>query len=155
MQQCLKFDRTLQDRTNRLTDDILNLLSLCLNTTCTYFSFYGVTYQQMYGTTMGPCVHGSCQSSDGVRGGESYSLVFKKLCFWKRYVDDVYCSTPGEDVNDLLAHLNSIELSIQFTCEAEKYHHLSFLDIFLMHNLDGTISTSVYHKPTPTDRYVP
>ena len=70
-------------------------------------------------------------------------------------MDDVCCGISKEDVSSFLHHLNDIEPSIQFTCEIENDDcTLPFLDIQLVHNSDGTISTSVYRKPTHTDRYL-
>ena len=77
-----------------------------------------------------------------------------KIRFWKRYVDDVCCSLPGNEVSTFLLHMNSIEPSIQFTCEVEQDHVLPFLDVLLRHNPDGTITTNVYHKPTHTNWYL-
>ena len=48
--QRLETDGSLSDCTNLDVDDIFSL-SLCLTTT--YFSFQGVTYQQIHGTAMG------------------------------------------------------------------------------------------------------
>ena len=74
--------------------------------------------------------------------------------FWKQYVDNVCYGLCKEDVSSFLHHLNDIEPSIQFTYEMENDCSLPFLDIQLEHNSDGTISTSVYRKPTHTDRYL-
>ena len=51
VQQRLTSDGTLQERTSLTVDDIMGLLSLCLD--ATYFAFRNVTYQQIYGTAMG------------------------------------------------------------------------------------------------------
>ena len=82
------------------------------------------------------------------------SSFIRRSPFWKRYVDDVCCFVMEDDVNDLFVHLNSIEPSIQFTCEIEKDCHLPYLDTLLKHKLDGTISTRVYRKPTHTESYL-
>ena len=42
--------------------------------------------------------------------------------FWKRYVDDVCVAMKRDETDDFLNHLNSIELTIQFTFETEKQH---------------------------------
>ena len=60
------------------------------------------------------------------------------------------CALAEHEVSSFLRHMNSIEPSIQFTCEVEKDHLLPFLDILLHHKQDGSISASVYHKPTHT-----
>ena len=153
VQQRLTSDGTLQERTSLTVDDIMSLLSLCLDGT--YFTFRNVTYQQIYGTAMGSPVSVVVANlvMEHVEKLAISSFV-RKPCFWKQYVDDVCCSVQEYDVNDLLVHLNSIEPSIQFTCEVEKNRHLPYRDILLEHNLDGTISTRVYRKPTHTERYL-
>ena len=53
----LEDETTLDDRTILSVDDILSLLSLCLN--ATYFSFRGTFYKQVFGNCHGfPCVSG-------------------------------------------------------------------------------------------------
>ena len=72
--------------------------------------------------------------------------------FWKRYVDDVLTAIPADRVYEMLAHINSINHNIQFILEREG--HISFLDVKIMHNDDGSLFTKVYHKPTHTDQYL-
>ena len=74
--------------------------------------------------------------------------------FWKRYVDDVLTAIPADRVDEMLAHINSINHNIQFISEREEGHVISFLDVKIMHNDDGSLSTKVYHKPTHTDQYL-
>ena len=47
----LENDASLPERTNLSVDDIVNLLSLCLE--ATFLSFRGKVYQQVHGTAMG------------------------------------------------------------------------------------------------------
>jgi hypothetical protein len=47
----LRQDATLLQRTSLPVEDIIDLLSFCLNTT--YFVFEGYYYQQVFGTAMG------------------------------------------------------------------------------------------------------
>ena len=75
--------------------------------------------------------------------------------FWKRYVDDICAAVPRSQVDTLLAHINTIEPSITFTLERENEEGcLPFLDVLLHRNSNGTLSTTVYRKPTHTDKYL-
>ena len=76
----------------------------------------------------------------------SMSLV--PMVFWKRYVDDVLTTVPADQVDGMLAHINSIKQNIQFTSEREQGHVVPFLDVTILHNDDGSLSTKVYRKPT-------
>ena len=129
-------------------DDIISLLSLCLK--ATYFSFRGVIYQQVYGTAMGfDCGR---QPGHGIHRGKGSFYIFISTCFWKRYVD--VCTAVNQNkILVFLEHLNSIHPSIQYTHEIEKSNKcLPFLDVLLERNGDGSLSTSVYQKPSHTDR---
>ena len=77
-----------------------------------------------------------------------------KPFFWKRYVDDVISAISESEAEHLLSHLNSLEPSIQFTLEREKDRHLPFLDLNVSRGVQGNLETSVYRKPTHTDKYL-
>ena len=49
--------------------------------------------------------------------------------------------------------MHSVEPSIQFTLEREKDRHLPFLDLNVSRGVQGNLETSVYRKPTHTDKY--
>ena len=51
-------------------------------------------------------------------------------------------------------YLNTISTSIKFTKKLEKLGQLSFLDVTIQQMEDGSLATSVYRKPTHTDRYL-
>ena len=74
--------------------------------------------------------------------------------FWKRYVDDVISAVSKNEVENLLCHLNSVELSIQFTVEREKDRRLSFLELNAYRTDHGNFDTGVYRKPTHSDKYL-
>ena len=83
------------------------------------------------------------------------SALVPKL--WKRYVDDIFAvwSYGKEQLNIFLSYLNNIHPSIKFNIEQENDQlSLSFLDIALTRNQDGSLKHSVYRKPTLTDRYL-
>ena len=54
-----------------------------------------------------------------------------------------------------LQHLNSIHNNIKFTCEEVRDDgSMPFLDILITPKEDGSLSTSVFRKPTHTDLYL-
>ena len=53
-----------------------------------------------------------------------------------------------------MVSLNSVELLIQFTLEREKDRHLPFLDLNVSRGVQGNLETSVYCKPTHTEKYL-
>ena len=73
---------------------------------------------------------------------------------WRRYVDDVISVVTRNMVDDLLAHLNSRHKNIQFTVEVEEDRRLPVLDIVLHRLPDGRMNTTVFRKPTHTERYL-
>ena len=74
---------------------------------------------------------------------------------WKRYVDDTFTIIKKEDRNSFLEHLNSIHHNITFTCEEVRDDgSMPFLDILVTPKEDGSLSTSVFRKPTHTDLYL-
>ena len=62
--------------------------------------------------------------------------------FWKRYVDDVLMVVPADQVDGMLAHINSINQNILFTSEREG-HVIPFFDVTILHNDDGSLYQSL------------
>ncbi len=149
----LRQDVTLSQRTSMPIEDIIDLLSFCLNTT--YFVFDGIYYQQVFGTAMGlpvSAVIANLVMEDVEQRALASAPV--RLSFWKRFVDDIISAVSRNDIDILLQHLNSIEPSIQFTVERETNGHLAFLDLNVYRTIEGKLETAVYRKPTHTDKYL-
>ena len=74
---------------------------------------------------------------------------------WKRYVDDTFTIIKKNNRNSFLQHLNSIHHDIKFTCEEVRSDgSMTFLDILIAPEEDGSLKTSVFRKPTHTDLYL-
>ena len=73
--------------------------------------------------------------------------------WWFRYVDDVHSATRKGQVNQLQEHLNSIDPHIKFTIELPGTDGLPFLDT-LTKPTPNSIESTVYRKPSHTDRYL-
>jgi hypothetical protein len=76
---------------------------------------------------------------------------FALTCLWFRYVDDTLTSLHKDEKNNFLEHLNQQNPSIQFTIEPELNGKIAFLDCRVI-RAGKTLQTSVYRKPTSTDR---
>ena len=72
---------------------------------------------------------------------------------WFRFVDDVHSATRKDQVNKLQDHLNSIDPHIKSTLELPGTDGLPFLDT-LTKPTPNSIESTVYRKPTYTDRYL-
>ena len=151
--QRLQDDTSLSNRTSLTPNEIVSLLELCLD--ATFFAFCETFYQQIHGTAMGSPV--SVVVADLVMEDiESRALATypHPPKFWKRYVDDTFCVLKTQEVDKFHHHINSIEETIQFTIEKESESKLAFLDVLVSHSPDKTLNTTVYRKPTHTDKYL-
>ena len=149
----LRADTSLSERTPLSVNELADLLEFCLN--ATFLCFRGRTYQQTFGTAMGSPVSVTVANLVMEDVEERALATFDGVVpFWKRYVDDVCTAVPGDRIGDLLQHLNGIVPSISFTHEVESDSLLPFLDVLLHHQPDGSVSTSVYRKPSHTDKYL-
>jgi len=73
---------------------------------------------------------------------------------WYRYVDDVFCICKKSQVTELLNFLNDRDKAIKFTVEVEVDDKLPFLDCLVTKESTGSLSTTVYRKPTHTNHYL-
>ena len=84
---------------------------------------------------------------------DTFQYPIKKVL--EMYVDNVFCIAPRSMVSSLLQHINNIEPSICFTVEHESEGgSLPSLDVLVQRCDDGSVTTSVYRKPTHTDKYL-
>ena len=143
---------SLPERTSLSVDDIINLLTLCLD--ATFLTFRGKVYKQVHGTATGSPVSVVDANLVMEHVEERALKSFPSPRFWKCYVDDTFTALPKTLITPFLDHLNGIEPSIKFTVEEERDRQLALLDVLLCREDDSTISTSVYHKATHTNQYL-
>lgn len=72
--------------------------------------------------------------------------------FFFRYVDDILTAVPNNEINNFQKLFNSYDTNIQFTVEEEISNKISFLDILLIKQINGVLTTDWYHKPTWSGR---
>ena len=152
--QLLEKDQELQQRTSLSIENITSLLEFCI--TSTYFSFQGKFYEQVEGAAMGsplsPIVAYLYMESFEV---EALRSAPHTPYLWKRFVDDTFTILQSSQRDGFLEYLNSIDQHIQFTAEDQREDGaMPFLDILVTPGRDGSLSTSMYRKPTHTDLYL-
>ena len=150
----LENDQQLQQRTSMSVSQITSLLEYCLRST--YFVFQGEYYEQLEGAAMGsplsPIIANIYMEEFETR---ALSTAPNPLTLWKRFVDDTFVVIQTSYKEEFFHHINSIEESIQFTTENTQVDgSLPFLDVLVTPQSDGTLSTSVYRKPTHTNQYL-
>ena len=70
-------------------------------------------------------------------------------------MDDTFVILKQDKRDEFLQHMNSVDPAIQFTTEEQRQDgSMPFLDILVTPQEDGTLTTTVYRKPTHTDQYL-
>ena len=151
----LSMDESLKDRTSIPTSHLVQLIELCLRTT--YFQFEDKFYEQSEGAAMGsplsPVIANLYMEYLEETALQTATLHPR---LWLRYVDDTFViwQHGPEELQRFHEHINQQHPNITFTIEQEKEGKLAFLDVQVTRSLEG-LTTSVYRKPTHTDRYIP
>ena len=134
--------------------DIILLLEFCLKNT--YFSFQGQFYEQVEGAAMVSPVS-SIVANLYMEYLEQKALSTAPIPprFWHRYVDDTFVIHKKVNKQGFLQHINSVDPAIKFTVEDNKEDgSIPFLDTIVKTEAGGTLSITVYRKPTHTDQYL-
>ena len=128
-------------------DKIMDLRKLCLEST--FFQYNGRHY---HGTAMGSPVS-VVVAEIVMQHIEKRALATydQTLHFWFRYVDDTITILQTDDIDVFHGHLNRQNSDIQFTRELEDNGKIPFLDCLVSRD-DTRLRTTVYRKPTHTDR---
>ena len=117
------------------------------------FCFNKKFYKQLQGAAMGSPVS-PVIANIYMEYFESLALPSSPtlIKWWFRYVDDVHSATRKDQVNKLQEHPNSMDPHTKFTIELPGTDGLPFLDT-LTRPTPNSIESTVYRKPTQTDRY--
>ncbi|CAH8868385.1 unnamed protein product [Trichobilharzia szidati] len=147
-------DQDLELRTKVPLEDIMLGVQLCL--TSTVFKFQGKIYKQTEGVAMGspisPVVADIFMNKWESIAIETFTPTPK---VWWRYVDDTFTVLRTQDIDRFFEHINSKVEAIQFTYELENQEgELPMLDCNVKRKEDGKLNTSVYRKPTHSNRYL-
>ena len=82
---------------------------------------------------------------------EALATYSETLPLWLRYVDGTITAVHGNKIDEFHDHLNEQNTNIQFTKEIEENGKIPFLDCLVTRE-NNTLRTTVYRKPTRTDR---
>ena len=82
---------------------------------------------------------------------QALATYSETLPLWLRYVDDTITAVHENKIDEFHEHLNEQNTNIQFTKEIEENGKIPFLDCLVTRE-NNTLRTTVYRKPTHTDR---
>ena len=86
---------------------------------------------------------------------QSISTAPHPPSLWRRFVDDTLVVIQKALKDSFIEHINSIDDKIQFTVEDCRHDEsMPFLDTLVTPRSDGSLSTTVYRKPSHTDLYL-
>ena len=143
IQQHLKDDQELQQRTSMSVQHITWLLEFCLKNT--HFIFQGRFYEQTKGAAMGSPlspVIANLYVEAFEKKAISTSPNPPSLC--RRFVDDTFVIIKKTQKDSFIRHINSKDEKIQFTMEDSRNDgSMPFLDTLVTPCSDGSLSTKV------------
>ena len=133
----LAADPLLAECTCILTDNLMEMLTFCVETT--HFRMGSAIYRQeevlAVGSLLSPVLANIYMEYFKEMASATTSL---KPSMWLRYVDDTFILwLHQEDVQTLLDHMNSIRPSIKFIMEKEQDNKLPYLDVLVTHTEQG------------------
>ena len=108
------------------------------------------TYKQLHGTAMGSPVS-VVVAEIVMQSIEEQALATETLPLWLRYVDDTITAVHENKIDEFHEHLNEQNTNIQCTKEIEENDKIPLLDCLVTRE-NNTLRTTVYRKPTHSDR---
>ncbi|XP_052739858.1 uncharacterized protein LOC112042946 isoform X2 [Bicyclus anynana] len=138
---------------SKLPSAYLDLSEFCLKSG--YFMWRGDYYSQIDGVAMGSPIAPVVANifMEWVERELVDKMTYRPR-FWLRYVDDVFAIVNRDDLAIIFQCLNSLHEKVHFTKEEEKEGGLPFLDVMVIRGSGGELHTTVYRKPTHTNRYL-
>ena len=151
--ELLSKDDCLQDRTKLCLKELMLGINMCLDNT--YIQFKNQFYKQIFGVLMDSRISLTIANLVMETVETKTLQTFQNPpIMWKRYVDDTFVVIKKNNLETFHEHLNNIEASIKFTMETESNNFLPFLDVLVVKEKSGNLTTELYQKPTHTNRYL-
>ncbi|CAM9317636.1 unnamed protein product [Heterosigma akashiwo] len=148
----------LAERTGLSAEEVMRLVKeVCA---APYFQCEFGLFKQVDGVPMGGPL--SCLISDIFMEDYEEKVVIKLSdgtvirADWLRFRDDTWMiwQHSQELFDEFLKKLNDIHPKIKWEAVFEENGQLPFLDVLVVRNEDGSFTTTVYRKPTHSDRYL-
>jgi hypothetical protein len=118
-----------------------------------YFVFDGKFYQQIDGTAMGIPISPALADLVMTILLEAVTEdLGDDVLFVRKYVDDLCLAIRSDAATRVLQKFNNYNEAIQFTMELEEEGKLPFLDLLLVRQNDGRITTEFYEKKFASGR---
>ena len=147
-------DDTLQTKTDLTKAELVILSRLC--TEGLYFECELGFFKQNGGTQMGGPLSRLLADliiENKIEAKIAEHSIWSKEWDWVRLIDDTLSVWESEEkCLNFFKCLNTLHDNIKWTCETEKDNCLAIFDIQIIRTERG-YSTTVYRKPTATDRY--
>ena len=120
-----------------------------------HFSFNGKTYRQVNGVAMGSPLGPVIANIFMVELEKRLiPTMGERISLWFRYVDDIFTFIKRDEVENIVRILNGFHENIKFTYEKEIDGTISFLDVKVLKNADGSFDTDIHRKGTDTNVYL-
>ena len=148
-----KFLHRAKSRSESAAVALMQLVLLCNN-----FIFDNENYIQVKGTAMGT---GAAPNYANLFMGDFeerfiYNTEWNTyLQYFGHYIDDIFMIWNGSEASllEFVAYLNSVHETIKFTFKYSA-SQLEFLDVLVIKDSKGYLSTDVYQKDTDTHSYL-
>ena len=87
--------------------------------------------------------------------GKALTSAASPPSIWYRFVDDTWVIQQQSSKQEFQEHINQVDPAIKFTVEGTQGNGaIPFLDTLVTLQADGSLSITVYRKPTHTDQYL-
>lgn len=144
----------LKNYTNIPKTHFMKLLDLCTTEGC--FQFNNIMYTQNFGCPMGsPCAPVLADLCLEYLLDEVIPKLPFQIPFLFKYVDDHLLAVPRNSLHLILTKFNNFHPRLQFTYEGENERNsIPFLDLLIIRNPNGSLSTKWYQKPQHKGRFI-
>ena len=116
-----------------------------------YIQFKNQLYKQIFGVLLGSPISVTIANLVmEVVKTKALQTFQNSPTMWKRYVDDTFVVIKKNNLETFYEHL----ASIKFTLEIESNNSLPFLDVLVVKEKSGNLTTKLYQKPTHPNRFL-